>query len=106
MLQELHGLYQADDEAAAMEALDHVAPLYQDDPLPEFYKVVDKLLKWAPEIFASHRAGRISNGRLEDAGSGTPWPNGETARSAALLTRTARSGTGSWRTSRRTPVPP
>lgn len=39
--------------------------LYVDDPLPEFYKVVDTLLKWAPEIFAFHRAGRISNGRLE-----------------------------------------
>jgi len=65
MLQELHGLYQADDEATAMEALDRFARLYQDDPLPEFYKVVDTLLKWAPEIFAFHRAGRISNGRLE-----------------------------------------
>lgn len=65
MLQELHGLYLAEDEAGAMEALDRFSRLYADDPLPEFYKVVDTLLRWAPEIFAFHRAGRISNGRLE-----------------------------------------
>ena len=39
--------------------------MYAEDPLPEFYKVVDTLLRWAPEIFAFHKAGRISNGRLE-----------------------------------------
>ena len=65
MLQELHGLYLAESEETAMEALDRFSRLYADDPLPEFYKVVDTLLKWAPEIFAFHRAGRISNGRLE-----------------------------------------
>jgi transposase len=27
--------------------------------------VVDTLLRWAPEIFAYHRTGRVSNGRLE-----------------------------------------
>jgi transposase len=48
-----------------MVALDRFSRLYADDPLPEFYKVVDTLLRWAPEIFAFHRAGRISNGRLE-----------------------------------------
>jgi len=65
MLQELHGLYQADTEEAAMEALGRFADLYQDDPLPEFYKVVDTLLHWAPEIFAFHKGGRWSNGRME-----------------------------------------
>jgi transposase len=65
MLQELNGLYLAPDEAAAMAALDRFARLYQHDPLPEFYKVVDTPLKWAPEIFAFHKTGRISNGRLE-----------------------------------------
>lgn len=64
-LQELHGLYLAEDEESAMEALDRFSRLYADDPQPEFYRVVDTLLKWAPEIFAFHRAGRISNGRLE-----------------------------------------
>ena len=65
MLQELYGLYQAPDEAAAMEALGRFADLYGQDPLPEFYKVVDTLLRWAPEIFAFHRTGRPTNGRLE-----------------------------------------
>jgi transposase len=68
MLQELHGLYLAESEQEATEALDRFARfarLYQDDPLPEFYKVVDTLLKWAPEIFAFHRSGRWTNGRLE-----------------------------------------
>lgn len=65
MLQELHGLYLATDDAAAMECLDRFSRLYADDPLPEFYKVVDTLLHWSPEIFAFHKAGRISNGRLE-----------------------------------------
>ena len=65
MLQELHGLYVADTEEEATAALDRFARLYQHDPLPEFYKVVDTLLKWAPEIFAFHRSGRWTNGRLE-----------------------------------------
>ncbi len=55
MLQELHGLYLAEDEEGAMAALDRFDALYAEDPLPEFYKVVDTLLKWAPEIFAFHR---------------------------------------------------
>ncbi len=65
MLQELHGLYLAEDEEAATAALDRFSLLYADDPLPEFYKVVDTLLHWAPEIFNFHRGGRISNGRME-----------------------------------------
>jgi transposase len=65
MLQELYGLYLAADEAEAMAALDRFADLYVADPLPEFYKVVDTLLAWAPEIFAFHKAGRLSNGRME-----------------------------------------
>ena len=48
-----------------MEALDRFARLYEHDPLPEFYRVVDTLLRWAPEIFSFHRSGRWSNGRLE-----------------------------------------
>jgi len=41
-----------------MAALDRFDALYDEDPLPEFYKVVDPLLKWALEIFAFHRTGR------------------------------------------------
>ena len=47
MLQELHRLYLAEDEEAAMAALDRFDALYAEDPLPEFYKVVETLLKWA-----------------------------------------------------------
>ena len=65
MLQELYGLYLAENEAEAMAALDRFADLYATDPLPEFYKVVDTLLAWSPEIFAFHRVGRASNGRME-----------------------------------------
>lgn len=65
MLQALYGLYQADDLQAAEEALGRFVDLYADDPLPEFYKVVDTLLRNAPEIFAFHKTGRPSNGRIE-----------------------------------------
>ena len=65
MLQELHGLYLAESEDEAMAALDRFADLYQADMVPEFYKVVDTLLHWAPEIFNFHKAGRWSNGKME-----------------------------------------
>jgi len=48
-----------------MAALGRFADLYQADMLPEFYKVVDTLLHWAPEIFNFHKAGRWSNGKME-----------------------------------------
>jgi transposase len=65
MLQELYGLYQADDLAAAGEHLDRFARMWETDPLPEFYRVASDIIRWAPEIFNFHRAGRWSNGRLE-----------------------------------------
>ncbi len=65
MLQELHGLYLAENIDDAEAALERFADLYEQDTLPEFYKVVDTLIAHAPEIFAFHHAGRVSNGRLE-----------------------------------------
>jgi transposase len=65
MLQELYGLYQAADLAAAEEHLDRFARMWETDPLPEFYRVASDIIRWAPEIFNFHRAGRWSNGRLE-----------------------------------------
>ena len=38
MLQEVHGLYLAEDEEPAMAALDRFSRMYQDDLLPEFYR--------------------------------------------------------------------
>jgi len=66
-LQELHGLYLAEDREGALEALDRFVDLYGTDELPEFYDVVNTFLAWSTEILAFHdpKVGRISNGRLE-----------------------------------------
>jgi transposase len=65
MLQELYGLYAAEDLAGAEEHLYRFARMWEADPLPEFYRVASDIIRWAPEIFNFHRAGRWSNGRLE-----------------------------------------
>jgi transposase len=66
MLQELYALYTVDDLAAAEACLGHFADLWWNDPLPEFYRVASDILRWAPQIFNYHRAGRRwSNGGLE-----------------------------------------
>ncbi len=66
-LQELYGLYQADDRDGALEALDRFTDLYATGEIPEFGDVVNTFLAWSDEILAFHEpaAGRISNGRLE-----------------------------------------
>ncbi len=64
-LQELHGLYQADDHHGALEALDRFTDLYITGELPEFHHVVDTIIAWGDEILAWHSAGRPSNGRIE-----------------------------------------
>ena len=64
-LQELHGLYLADDHDGALEALDRFTDLYITGELPEFHHVVDTIIAWGDEILAWHSAGRPSNGRIE-----------------------------------------
>ena len=64
-LQELHGLYLADDYDGALEALDRFTDLYVTGELPEFHHVVDAIIAWGDEILAWHSAGRPSNGRIE-----------------------------------------
>lgn len=66
-LQELYGLYLADDRAGALAALDRFCDLYATGDIPEFSDVVDTVIAWSTEILAFHepRAGRVSNGRLE-----------------------------------------
>ncbi len=66
-LQELYGLYQADDRDGALAALDRFTDLYATGKIPEFGDVVNTILAWSDEILAFHEpaAGRISNGRLE-----------------------------------------
>ena len=64
-LQELHGLYLADDREGALEALDRFCELYDTEDLPEFSKIVKQLAKWSDEILDWHDTGRHSNGRIE-----------------------------------------
>jgi transposase len=64
-LQELHGLYLADDHDGALEALDRFTDLYITGELPEFHDVVDTIIAWGDEILAWHNNGRPSNGRIE-----------------------------------------
>ncbi len=66
-LQELHGLYLAENRAGAMTALGRFCDLYATGQIPEFHDVVDTILARSSEILAFHdpAAGRISNGRLE-----------------------------------------
>ncbi len=66
-LQELYGLYLADDRAGALAALDRFCDLYDTGQIPEFHDVVATFIAWSTEILAFHDdgVGRISNGRLE-----------------------------------------
>jgi len=64
-LQELHGLYLADDRDAALNALDRFTGLYATGNLPEFHSIVDTVIAWGDQILAWHDTGRPSNGRIE-----------------------------------------
>ena len=64
-LQELYGLYLADDHHAALEALDRFTDLYATGELGEFHDIVDTTINWGDEILAWHISGRPSNGRIE-----------------------------------------
>ena len=64
-LQELYGLYLAEDYDGALTALGRFADLYATGELPEFRSVVDTIISWGDEILAWHQTGRPSNGRIE-----------------------------------------
>lgn len=64
-LQELHGLYLADDHHDALAALDRFCDLYQTGEIPEFHNIVDTIIAWSDEILAWHHTDRVSNGRIE-----------------------------------------
>ena len=64
-LQELHGLYLADDQKGALQALDRFCDIYATGELPEFSSIVDTIIAWSDEILAWHDTGRPSNGRIE-----------------------------------------
>jgi len=64
-LQELRGLYDADDHHGALQALDRFCDLYQTGELPEFHDSVNTSIEWADGILSWHHAQRPSNGRIE-----------------------------------------
>ena len=64
-LQELHGLYLADDHDGALEALDRFCDLYQTGELPEFHNIVNTIINWSNQILAWHHTNHPSNGRIE-----------------------------------------
>ena len=64
-LQELHGLYTADDYDGALEALGRFCDLYETGELPEYHDTVDTFIAWSDEILNWHHTGRPSNGRIE-----------------------------------------
>ena len=51
-LQELHGLYLADDHDAALEALGRFCDLYATGELPEFHNIVDPIIASSDETLA------------------------------------------------------
>ena len=64
-LQELHGLYLADDHQGALDALGRFCDLYETGELPEYHDIVDTIIAWSDEILAWHHTDRASNGRIE-----------------------------------------
>ncbi|MCY4650335.1 MAG: ISL3 family transposase [bacterium] len=63
-LQQLYGLYEADDLQGALRALERFADLYETGQIPEYHTIVDTILNWSEEILAWHH-NRHSNGPLE-----------------------------------------
>ena len=72
-LQELHGLYLANDHHGALDALDRFCDLYETGDLPEFHDIVDTIIAWSDEILAWHHTGRASNGRIEGTNTHNGW---------------------------------
>ena len=63
-LQELYGLYQADDLQGALDALQRFSDLYETGQIPEYHNTVNTILNWSHEILNWHHSRR-SNGPLE-----------------------------------------
>jgi len=64
-LQELRGLYDADDHQGALQALDRFRDLYETGELPEFHDIVNTFIEWSHEILNWHHTERPSNGRIQ-----------------------------------------
>ena len=57
-LQELHGLYTADDYDGALKSLGRFCDLYETGELPEYHNTVDTFIAWSDEILNWHHTGR------------------------------------------------
>ncbi len=64
-LQQLHGLYLAEDHNGTLQALSRFCDLYETGELPEFHHIVDTIIASSDEILAWHHTNRASNGRIE-----------------------------------------
>ena len=64
-LQELYGLYEAEDLHGANQALGRFADLYATGQIPEYREVVDTIVAWGEEILAYHTSRRATNGPIE-----------------------------------------
>ena len=53
-LQELHGLYLAENRDGALDALDRFCDLYATGEIPEFHHIVDTIIASSDEILAWH----------------------------------------------------
>lgn len=58
----LYGIYQADSEVEAAEKVKEFIHKWSEQELPEFKDVLKVLVKWLPEILASHHENHITNG--------------------------------------------
>lgn len=65
LLQQLYGIYDADNEAEAKDRIEAFVRSWDETQIPEFRSVLKALSEWLPEILAFHGQGGISNGRLE-----------------------------------------
>ena len=75
-LQELYGLYQANDLQGALDALQRFADLYETGQIPEYHNTVDTILNWSDEILNWHHSRR-SNGPLEGTNNLVSKPSAE-----------------------------
>ena len=55
-LQELHGLYLADDYDGALKSLGRFCDLYETGELPEYHDTVDTIIAWTDEILNWHHS--------------------------------------------------
>ena len=64
-LQELHGLYLAENHDGILQVLDRFGDLYKTGELPEFANIVNTIINWSDEILAWQHTGRPSNSRIK-----------------------------------------